>query len=160
MYSHLTQNKSHSLSTDLPSPTQSASVMKSIKPSSSSRSLHLLIPLPGMFFPQISARLLQSPPLFSTALSSPLHSISFSDVYKIHCTYLLFLLYPDCLEQCLTQKANKKYLLGGRESVITESWQSYGGVKGIGRFCVTDSRNKQNKAGTGNANVSAASTAT
>ena len=49
---------------------------------------------------------------------------------------------------------------GGRESVITESWQSYGGVKGIGRFCVTNSRNKQNKAGTGNANVSAASTAT
>lgn len=26
--------------------------------------------------------------------------------------------------------------------MITESWQSYGGVKGIGRFCVTDSRNK------------------
>ena len=56
--------------------------MKSIMPSSSSGPLRLLIPLPGMFFPQVSARLLPSPPLFSTLLSPYLHSISFNDVYN------------------------------------------------------------------------------
>ena len=145
MYSHLTQNKSQSLSTDLPSPTRSASVMKSIKPSSSSGPLHLLIPLPAMFFPQISARLLLSPPLFSTVSHLLFTIFSFSDVHNgstIHgCTFCGI---PIAWSSAWHRRQTIN-ICWGEKSVITESWQSYGGVKGIGRFCVTDSRNKQNR---------------
>lgn len=51
-----------------------------------------------------------------------------------------------------TWKANNKYLLEKKQA-ISESWQSNGGVKDIGRFWVkqkSKETNKADKVGTGN----------
>lgn len=134
MSSHRTQNKSQSSHNDFPSPPRSASLMflKSIRPASTSGPLHLLLPLPGMLFPQRATRLTLSPPLFSLVLS-PSSTVFNWVTNPMHQLIIArwVLLGPQCLELCPTQKANNKYSLEKKKKrsghwILAKRWRYEG----------------------------------